>query len=524
MLSPSQIAASRNTTDKVISVFAGAGSGKTSVVVDRVSHLLESGVPSESILVITFTKKAAEELQKRIGLTGATVRTGTFHSVFLDLLRNHSDVIGMPYGIRTVLNELEVLQALTVYNRKFDKRMAIDCMAVSFDWILSLGLELLQKDPSLLAGEDCHIIVDESQDNSAIQWKIIEEMAAYPKASSLFVVGDFRQSIYEWRSASPELGIEFCKKTKQLFLNENYRSARAIVEHANRVIACGGFGSPMIPVSGEAGQIVYANPQIVHEYIAYEVESLASDMVPYEEMAVLCRYNADADSIARYLREERIPVDRKPDVESEGMMRLCAWANFQADHNNVLSWSAAIGAELSPSEKRAILSECSRCGLTPMDASVLFAHKNPGPKSEAIARIAKEVDPSSSLDEVPLETIATFGLSPSAVDWVTRKYGGCSIEKLPTTVSIDAGSTERESHGVFVGSAHSCKGLEFDHVFVAHCSKDKTEGYKKGRKKEEERRLIYVEATRPRLSLHYVVNSADQWSEFIVDEHGRPMT
>ncbi len=283
--------------DGPLLVIAGAGSGKTRVVTYRVARLLESGVPPASILLVTFTNKAAREMLRRVELlTGQSTRGlwgGTFHHVGNLILRRHADLLGYDRGytildradarelldacsadlgykgrgfrfpsgevlgdlLSTAINTGRPLEAvlaerapgllpmgeaiLAVAARYQARKRAMGAM--DFDDLLLRWMQLLVEQPALLARYQAlfrHILVDEYQDTNRLQGELIDRLAAGHR--NLTVVGDDAQSIYAFRGAHFANIIDFPARypDARLFrLETNYRSTPEILALANAAIA-----------------------------------------------------------------------------------------------------------------------------------------------------------------------------------------------------------------------------------------------------------------------------------------------
>lgn len=275
-------------------VLAGPGSGKTFVVTQRVKYLIEHHhVRPEDILVITFTKAAATEMQERFGkLSGGRnypVHFGTFHSVFFQILRHTyrftaQNIIregdkyklltqilgGMPAEIRSqsqpddstdtlqrLLSEISTvknngitpqqIRSTTVSQTEFEyifqmyKQEMNRSKRIDFDDMVLLCRDLLAARPETLRlwqQRFQYILVDEFQDICPLQYEVVR-MLAKPQ-DNLFIVGDDDQSIYGFRGSRPEIMLNFTRDypgAEQVLLDVNYRSRRDIVDVAGKLIA-----------------------------------------------------------------------------------------------------------------------------------------------------------------------------------------------------------------------------------------------------------------------------------------------
>jgi DNA helicase II / ATP-dependent DNA helicase PcrA len=273
-------------------VLAGAGTGKTRVVTFRIAELIRHGVVPERILAVTFTNKAAAEMQERVThLLGkrraSSPVISTFHAHGVKILRRHIRHLGYPerFAIydrgdqesiaRAALRDIRVgnetlrpsdllyrisswkshgirppqAAALAKTDKEHLAAMAFrryqqalkNAAAVDFDDILLCTEDLLAGFPAVLeeeAGRFDHLLIDEYQDTNASQYRIVRALAA--RHRNLCVVGDDDQSIYGWRGAEVEHILRFAQDWPDatvVRLEMNYRSTGAIIEHANRLIA-----------------------------------------------------------------------------------------------------------------------------------------------------------------------------------------------------------------------------------------------------------------------------------------------
>jgi len=287
-LNPQQKKAVETTEGRVL-VLAGAGSGKTKVIVHRIAHLIETGVDPESILGLTFTNKAAAEMRERLGQivsksVAKKVILSTFHSFCMRVLRQEIDKLGYTkdfslYDERDCkrllkqiardeldhegeLPSIEPIAAKissaksqgllpnqitkdtpnwadntsrTLYDRFHISMRAFN--AVDFDSLLTLTLELFQNHPDVLEKYQerfQYVMIDEYQDTNPIQYSLAKLLCA--KHENLCVVGDDDQSIYGWRGAEIKNILTF-ESSHVIKLQQNYRSLPTILKAANSLIS-----------------------------------------------------------------------------------------------------------------------------------------------------------------------------------------------------------------------------------------------------------------------------------------------
>lgn len=282
------------TTEGPLLILAGAGSGKTNVLVHRIAYLIEEcNVSPYNILAITFTNKAANEMRDRIigmiGEKGSRIWARTFHSACLQILRFEVEYTDLKdnFGIYDTSDQLSIVKRILkqrnidadvlkpssvlngiskIKNKFFDLNEGLKCVtetetlpeivigvieeyqatlkdnnAIDFDDILCMVVKLFKTHPEVLERYQDrfqYIMVDEYQDTNKIQYELIHLLAA--KYENICVVGDDDQSIYEWRGADVQNILSFekdHKNAKLIKLEENYRSTKKILHLANAVIA-----------------------------------------------------------------------------------------------------------------------------------------------------------------------------------------------------------------------------------------------------------------------------------------------
>ena len=347
-------------------VLAGAGSGKTRVLVHRVAWLIQvEGASPSSILAVTFTNKAAAEMRSRIetllGLPGGAMWLGTFHGLAHRLLRIHWRESGLPQSFQILDSEdqarvlRKVLKAqnldetrwipreiLWFINAQKDeghrpkhikddgdptRRQLIKIYeayeeacrragVVDFAELLLRAYELWRDDPALLQHYRTrfrHVLVDEFQDTNAIQYKWLMLLAG--PAGLPFVVGDDDQSIYRWRGARVENLQQFRRDFPQAVLyklEQNYRSTGTILKAANALISnnAGRLGKTLW-TNGEDGERVklYAafNERDEADFVVNRIREWIAHGGARREVAVLYRSNAQSRVFEEAFLNARMP-------------------------------------------------------------------------------------------------------------------------------------------------------------------------------------------------------------------------
>jgi DNA helicase-2/ATP-dependent DNA helicase PcrA len=348
-------------------IIAGAGSGKTRVITYRIAYMLEKGIPQHAILALTFTNKAAKEMETRVKeLTGKKLQSltvSTFHAFGLSIIRNEAELLGFRKNfsvydetdratlIKESLRECRMASkkvdlyalgqlfsniktGLAVWNddavnmqpvyEEYQRGLKV-YNAVDFDDLLTLPLQLFEENPPILEkyrGRYQYIMVDEFQDTSLIQYRLMrllamrEGKAAEAVPANVCVVGDDDQSIYSWRGANYRNILMFERDfpgVTEIKLEQNYRSTTTILEAANGVIAHNTNRKEKTLWSGKGGgrpiELVYPeNESAEADFIAAQIRNLSvSDGLRYHDFGVLTRTNSLAGNIEEAFLAENIP-------------------------------------------------------------------------------------------------------------------------------------------------------------------------------------------------------------------------
>lgn len=348
-------------------VLAGPGSGKTLVITRRTRNLIEEyGVDPRNILVITFTKAAADEMkerfQKLMGGRHYPVNFGTFHAIFFTILRyayqytanniirddvkkqflresiekqeleieDEKDFLnGIESEISLVKGERINLEHYYSINcaedvfqkiyKEYDDRLR-RANLLDFDDMLVYCYELLIERPDILKiwqKKYQYILIDEFQDINKIQYDIIQ-LLAQPE-NNLFIVGDDDQSIYRFRGAKPEIMLHFeedYKDCKKVLLDINYRSTAKIVEAAKRVVKNNQnrFSKNISTIHSEGEEIylkTFKELKLENQAIVDEILAYHSKGIPLSEIAILFRTNTQPRALLEKCMEYNIPFKMK---------------------------------------------------------------------------------------------------------------------------------------------------------------------------------------------------------------------
>lgn len=355
-------------TEGPLLIIAGAGSGKTRVLTNRIAYLIDDcGVAPYNILAITFTNKAAREMRERVDATvgngAGEVWVSTFHSTCVRILRRYIDRIGYSNNFtiydtddqksvikdickkfnidtkllkeRTIMNAIShakdelmtpeemVLDAGGDYNAKrianvyveYQKTLKLN-NALDFDDLIFKTVELFEHDAEVLnyyQDRFRYIMVDEYQDTNTSQFKLVSMLAA--KYGNLCVVGDDDQSIYKFRGANITNILNFentFEGTKVIKLEQNYRSTQTILNAANAVIQnnVGRKSKSLWTENGEGEKVnytLYENGYEEADGVVNSISSFVRDGWNYNDIAILYRTNAQSRVLEEKLMMKNIP-------------------------------------------------------------------------------------------------------------------------------------------------------------------------------------------------------------------------
>ena len=344
-------------------VLAGAGSGKTRVLTNRIAYLIENGVEPFNILAITFTNKAAKEMKERvsklIGAQASSIQISTFHSLGLRLLKENYSKLGYKsnfvildsddtltvvkkimkemnlnpkfYNAREIRNKIssaknelmspsefskvEFDQNIIKVFEKYNKKLVIN-NSVDFDDLLLLPIKLFKENPDTLKyyqDKYKYVLIDEYQDTNEAQYIFSKMLCNNHK--NIFVVGDNDQAIYAFRGANFKNILNFEKdyaNCKVILLEENYRSTQNILDAANSVIKHNKQRKDKnLWCNNDVGsKVKYVKTDSDKDectYVSKTIKELRDNGVNYEDMAILYRTNAQSRLIEEEMLKNGIP-------------------------------------------------------------------------------------------------------------------------------------------------------------------------------------------------------------------------
>ena len=495
-----------------VCILAGAGSGKTTTITRRIAYQVATGAfEASQIRAVTFTDKAAKEMQRRLAVLGVSgVRASTFHAAALGqlrryeaappqrilatkalLLRQIGNSLPRPYRFRPAADlatEVEWAKNRRLTPRTYrgaldghEPPIPDDLMArvfqeyearkerqgaVDFEDLLELAIRRLDEDPWTLADvRDRYLAftVDEYQDVNLLQQSLLDRWLG-PR-DDVCVVGDDYQSIYAFTGAGPEwlLGTpaRFPHATV-VRLERNYRSTPEVLELANRLVPRLGGAEKELRATRDGGPPpelrVFVSELEEAAYVVERIRALHGEGVPLEEMAVLCRTNARTADFEEAFHEAEIPFQGASLLDRDGARQLLK----------------VLGASSETEVAAAVRAVAADQGFVDEPPDKLGERELVRQQDLArLVRLAEQFDDG-------VRTIADF------------------VADLRQRFGPSAGS------GVHLLTLHRAKGLEWDAVFLPRVE-EKELPVKLARTPEaiaEERRLLYVGITRARRWLH----------------------
>ncbi|WP_145396462.1 DNA helicase PcrA [Staphylococcus epidermidis] len=596
------------TTEGPLLIMAGAGSGKTRVLTHRIAYLLdEKDVSPYNILAITFTNKAAKEMKARVehlvGEEAQVIWMSTFHSMCVRILRRDADRIGIernftiidPTDQKSVIKD--VLKSENIDSKRFEPRMFIGAIsnlknelktpedaqkeandfhsqmvatvykgyqrqlsrneALDFDDLIMTTINLFERVPETLEyyqNKFQYIHVDEYQDTNKAQYTLIKLLAN--KFKNLCVVGDSDQSIYGWRGADIQNILSFEEdypEAKTIFLEQNYRSTKNILNAANEVIKHNSERKPKGLWTANSGgdKIQYYEAMTERdeaEYVVKEIMKHQRSGKKYSEMAILYRTNAQSRVLEETFMKSNIPytmVGGQKFYDRKEIKDLLSYLRVIANSNDDISLQRIINVPkrgIGPSSVEKIQTYALQNNISMFDAlaEVDFIGLSKKVTQECISfyemiqNLIKEqefLEISEIVDEVlqksgyrdmldreqsiesrsRLENLDEFMSVPKDYEENTPLEEQSLINFL-TDLSLVADIDEADTqNGVTLMTMHSAKGLEFPIVFIMgmeeslfpHIRAIKSED---DHEMEEERRICYVAITRAE-ELLYITNA-----------------
>ncbi|HJU75413.1 MAG TPA: UvrD-helicase domain-containing protein [Gemmatimonadaceae bacterium] len=586
--------------DGPLLVLAGAGSGKTRVLTTRIANLVrERGVHPGSILAVTFTNKAAGEMRSRIAaMLGEEPRgmwCGTFHSIGARLVRMHADRVGRTSSY-TIYDEDDylalikrVMERVNVSSKEFAPQAiaavisdaknrliseaefsaaardaftrattrVYDALethlrqnnAATFDDLLTLSVALLEQHEDIRTQYQRrfrHILVDEYQDTNRAQYRMIAVLGK--EHGNVTVVGDDDQSIYGWRGADIRNILDFERdfpNAAVVRLETNYRSTPEILHLANAAIAANSerLGKTLRASRGSGPKPVLLaslDERDEADYIATEIERrhYSTAGIPYRDVAILYRTNAQSRALEETLRRKGVPyrlVGAVRFYDRREIRDLLAYLKLIANPRDDEAFRRAVSVPrrgLGETTIEALGVAATQAGRSLLEAAgdeSLTATVRPAARTaladfaRLIGRLAQQ-SRDASVDELLRSLVAAIGyeaalraegpeaeerienvesLIAGAAEFVVDEGGEVGLTPLDhylqrTTLVAGIDVLDPTADAVTLMTLHNAKGLEFRTVYIAGLeeglfplSRSKESG-----SVEEERRLFYVGITR----------------------------
>jgi DNA helicase-2/ATP-dependent DNA helicase PcrA len=599
-------------------VLAGAGSGKTRTLVYRVARMVEEGIDPVSILLLTFTRRAAEEMLQRAGaLLGGRcdqVTGGTFHSFANTVLRRYASLLGFANSftildrsdsedvinlirarlgldkkerrfprkqtiveivslaanrvcsIAEVLddqfphlfNELEELIRIDEYYRRYKYERSL----LDYDDLLIKLRELLQSHSEVaerLSSAFRYIMVDEYQDTNRLQAEIIRLLAR--AHDNVMAVGDDAQSIYSFRGATVRNILEFpglFPGTKIIKLEENYRSTQPILNLSNEIIlqAKESYTKNLFTRREQGVRPVLVEAESEHyqsRFVAQKILELREQEVPLTDIAVLFRSSFHSFDLELELSRRGIPFVKRGGfkfIETTHVKDVLAHLRIIANPQDAVSWHRVIllleGVGAKSAEKILAyalegpnqaqrLAEYPTRGviggelkkLAELLQEVTAPGFKPAEQVEKVVRYYLPILKRTHRDDLPKrqKDLEHFTVITERYRSLDRLLADMALEPPNNSVG-DVLATEREEEGLLtLSTIHSAKGLEWHSVFIIWAVDGRFPSlYNKDEEElEEERRLMYVAATRAKenLFITYPINIFDRATGMVFSKPSR---
>ena len=611
-LNPQQRLAAETIRGPVL-ILAGAGTGKTRVITFRIAHMIERGIAPGNILGVTFTNKAAREMQERVNKLIPRQRRGedgekparptlcTFHSLCVRILRQHIEKLGYKRNF-VIYDESEqlgavkkILSHISAKGEKTDPKAILGllsryknggsaaaaafadpsvaamaehvrlkyesalraCNAVDFDDLILLALRLFQEHPDALEAcraKYCYVMVDEYQDTNAAQFQLVNALTKEHR--NLCVVGDDDQSIYGWRGAEIANLLDLEKhfpEVKVVKLEQNYRSTTTILGAANAVIKNNARrrGKNLWSQKGSGEKIslhAFENDEDEARTIVEGIEfNRLGRRVPWGDHAILFRTNQQSRPLETELRKAGVRYhliggqsffDRREIKDFLAYLKL-----FINPHDDIsllrIANTPARGLSDVTMERLLAASQERHCSVFTAMRHTDVQESFPARTRESIREFVQFAERTgaelTSGQSLPLarwaqqflaETGYVEDLRRSEKDVETAENRVRNLTDLVTTLdesegpanqpaerlssfledlTLDSDRAEEKEAGdaVTLITMHSCKGLEFPHVYIVGLedgllphTRSKVEGTM-----DEERRLFYVGITRAKETL-----------------------
>jgi len=576
-------------------IVAGAGTGKTRTLVYRVAHLIDQGVDPRSILLMTFTRRAAEEMLRRASLLidsrCSQVSGGTFHSFANLVLRAHGRHVNLAPSFtimdrpdsEDVIQTLRSDMGLNTKEKRFPRKQTVaeifsmthnkqiglsELLELEYPHLAELNHELaemqrryvdfkqtkslidyddlLTKLRDLLANHEAvrnrlsdtyrFIMVDEYQDTNQLQSEIVRLLAA--THDNVAVVGDDAQSIYSFRGANFRNIMDFPKQfagARIIKLEENYRSTQPILNLTNEIIARAteGYDKRLFTRKsvGSRPKLVQAgSEQMQSQFVCQKILELREEGVPLWDMAVLFRSSFHSFDLEIELARRQIPFVKRGGfqfMETSHVKDLLAHLRVVANPLDAVSWKRVLMLleGIGPGASQKIIKWLLEGGNA---VERLRSYAAKGKAAHGLRTLAQVLEEAGRA-ELPSEQAQYLMqyyvpiLKQNYPDdhpkrlrdmehfqGMTERYR--SLERLLSDMALEPPNdsiggilaVDPDEGPLVLSTIHSAKGLEFHSVFIIWALEGRFPSfYNTGSadELEEERRLLYVAATRAKQNL-----------------------
>ncbi|MFC1722200.1 ATP-dependent helicase [Patescibacteria group bacterium] len=567
-LNPQQIAAVEHYEGPAL-VVAGPGSGKTRVLTHRVAHLIKDHkIDQANILCVTFTNKAAQEMQHRvISLLGKSQKlswSGTFHSICARLLRKNGFYLGIPISfviydtddsmtivkqvikdfgmdpaklkprpvlstISSAKSELIDAESYDSYARGYFQRSVAKIYreyqkrlkrsdALDFDDLLFETVKLFRKEPSVLdkyQDQFKFVLVDEYQDTNKAQYVLTRLFSG--KNDNLYVVGDMSQAIYSFRGADYRNILNFQKdypKANVYNLEKNYRSTQNILDAAKSVIKNNSthISLDLWTENGPGERLnSYVGPSEYEEamFVVDKIVEKTKDGIPFKDIAVLYRTNAQSRNLEEHLIKNKIPykiIGGLRFYSRKEIKDIIAYLRAVHNPNDAVSWERIInvpprkigqkGVEKlkNVSWDKSLITDMSKLPIGKWEKS-----KDTHSTMELMDMILQDTAYLTWLDDGSEEAKSRIE-NIKELRSVAQQF--ISLEEFLENVALIESSNKANPEAfdsVTLMTVHASKGLEFKVVFIIGMEEGlfpHANSIMEKEEIEEERRLCYVAITR----------------------------
>ncbi len=587
-------------------VIAGAGSGKTRTLVYRVARFIETGMPPQNLLLLTFTRKAAQEMLNRVGVLLGTqcdgVMGGTFHSFANTVLRRYGASIGLDPSF-TILDRTDgedILQLLRgeggygegekrfprkgtlgdLFSASVNKSLSVEEIVLLDYPHLSQHLPdmirlqsaytaykrqrfLLDYDDLLIRLDEllesraetrrelslsCRaIFVDEYQDTNKIQAQVIRRLCS--EHENVTVVGDDSQSIYSFRGAHFRNIMDFPKEfpnARTFMLEENYRSTQPILNLTNAIItqAREKYPKRLFTQRKGGGRPILLQAETENwqsRFVCQRINELREEGVPLEEIAVLFRSSHHSFDLEIELVKHDLPFIKRGGfkfIETTHVKDVLAHLRILQNPRDAVSWNRLLLLVdgVGPRKSQILITAMAK---ETEWLKVLRNQAGQGRDAVALKDLVGLLDDLRAPNQSPSELISRIShyysplLEQRFDDYpkrlkdlehlyaITERYR--SLDEFLSDITLDPpGETVAEVEPVrddrerlILSTVHSAKGLEWQTVFIIWALDGRfpsAYSFKRDEELEEERRLLYVAATRAKNNLYitYPVNIYDR--------------